>query len=273
LFVPANNRRLIEGAPRRGADALILDLEDAVAIESKPEARASLPGSIAQLAQQQVTTLIRVNADAMLSDDLAVAVQAGIAAIVVPKVEDRAVLLHVDALITAHEEARGLPSGSVRVIALIESPAALFRLADIAAGPRVAGLAFGSEDFALALGVPPTQASLTMPCQWIALAAAAHGIRAFGLPASLANYRDLDLLRVAANQARAFGIGGALCIHPAQVAVMNEAFSPSQQELEWAHAVLAAWRNAGESGVASLGGKMIDKPVVERARAMLANTD
>ncbi|REE07402.1 citrate lyase subunit beta/citryl-CoA lyase [Paraburkholderia sp. BL27I4N3] len=271
LFVPADNRRLIDGAPQRRADALILDLEDAVAVDRKAAARASLPAVISTWAQQHVTTLVRVNADsAALDDDLDAAVRSGTAAIVLPKVEDVGVLHQIDALISTREAQRGLAAGSVQVVALIESPAALFCLAQIAAGPRLCGLAFGSEDFALALGVPPTLASLTLPCQLIALAAAAYGIRAFGLPASLGNYGDLGLLRAAAHSARAFGMGGALCIHPAQVALANDAFSPSEQELQWARAVLAAWHEAGASGVVSLDGKMIDKPVVERAQAMLA---
>ena len=273
LFVPADNARRIDSAHSRGADALILDLEDAVPAAGKAAARAALPGAIAKLTALGATCTVRVNAeDAALREDLSAAVHAGLAAIVVPKVEHVAALHAVDALIADLERQRGLPPGRIGVIALIESPAALFLLEQIAAGPRVIGLALGSEDFSLALDVKPGPDSLTLPCQWIALAAAAHRLMAFGLPASLADFHDLDSYRASAQRARAFGMTGALCIHPAQLAIVNEAFSPSAAEIAWARAVMQVWLPVERcgAGVAALNGAMIDKPVAARAQAILS---
>jgi citrate lyase subunit beta/citryl-CoA lyase len=273
LFVPSNNARLINGAHKRAADALILDMEDAVPAAEKPAARAGLPVAIAQLSKHGATVLVRVNAERdALAEDLQAAVRAGLSAVVVPKVDGVAILHEVDALLAELESRRELTAGGIGVIALIESPAALFQLNAIAGGPRVLGLALGSEDFSLMLGVEPGPESLTLPCQWIALAAAAHRRMAFGLPTSLANFRDRASYANATERARAFGMTGALCIHPAQVPLVNAAFAPPQEDVAWAQAVMLAWDNAEQSGVgvATLDGAMIDKPVAERARAILA---
>ena len=273
LFIPANNLRVIEKAHIRGADALILDLEDAVPVADKPAARAGLPDVIRQLHAHGASLLVRINLGLdSLANDLEAAVQPGVSAIVVPKVEDADSLRAVADGIAALEQQRGLVAGSVGLLALIESPAALFRLTEICAVPRLRGIALGSEDFSLMLGVPPTAHCLTLPCQMLALAASAAGIKAFGLPESLANFRDLDAYRMSATTARAMGLSGALCIHPAQVTVVNEIFAPSAKDVAWANEVLAAWQIAQEKGVGvvALAGQMIDKPVVERAQGILA---
>jgi citrate lyase subunit beta/citryl-CoA lyase len=273
LFVPADNQKLIDGAHTRGADALILDLEDAVPSAGKPAARKGLAAVIETLVGQGMELLVRINAEPLEQDkDLAACVRPGVRALMVPKVESTEDLRALDLRIASYELLNDLEPRSIGVIALIESPAALFRLVDLAGMPRVLGLALGSEDFSLALGVAPTAACLTLPCQWLALAAAARGVRAFGLPTSLANFRDLDALSQAAALGRAFGLHGALCIHPAQVPVVNAAFAPSEAELAWAEAVDAAWQQAeaAGSGAVKLDGAMLDKPVVQRARRLLA---
>lgn len=271
LFVPAGNRRLLDGAHRRGADALILDLEDAVPAVDKAAARIALPGEIERLTALDMTLVVRLNAFDH-ADDISAAVRPGVTAVMVPKLESLAQLQVLAGLLDVAEAAEGLRPGAVAVIALIETPAALFQLAAIAAHPRVSALGLGSEDLALALGVPPTPACLTLPCQWLALAAAAHGKQAYGLPVSLADFQQLTALDEGAAQARAMGLHGTLCIHPAQVPVVNRAFAPSAAELAWARAVAAAWdvAEAKGEGAAQLNGAMLDKPVVERARRLLA---
>lgn len=271
LFVPANNPRLLAGAHRRGADLLILDLEDAVPLADKAAARADLPTQIERLAALQMSVAVRLNGFDQ-GDDVTAAVRPGVGAVMVPKLETVAQLQVLDGLISAAEIAQGMRPGAVTVIALIESPAALFQLEPIAAHPRIGALALGSEDLALALGVAPTPASLSLACQWLALAAAAHGKAAYGLPVSLADFQQLTALAEGAAQARSIGLHGSLCIHPAQVPVINQAFTPSAQELAWARAVQAAWETAAANGLgaAQLDGAMLDKPVVERARRVLA---
>lgn len=274
LFIPADQPRIIDKAHTRGADALILDLEDAVPAAAKPSARANLPEVIARLKTHGATILVRINQeDEYVDSDLQAAIRAGIDGIVAPKVEDAARLESLSSAIARLELQRGMPVGNIALLALLESPTALFQLPAICAAPRLLGIALGSEDFARALGTAPSRHALTLPCQWLALAAAAAGIRAFGLPDSLANFQDLDRYGATAHTAQAMGLHGALCIHPAQVAVINAAFSPSEQDIAWALAVTAAWENAHKAGlgVVSLNGAMIDKPVVERARRMLAH--
>ncbi|MFL9926213.1 CoA ester lyase [Herbaspirillum lusitanum] len=275
LFIPADNPRLIGKAHTRGADALILDLEDAVPLAAKPAARAQLPGVIAQLHARGASLLVRINQEPDSVDaDLQAAIRPGVAAIVVPKLEDAETLAALAQQIENLERQREIPPGSIGLLALIESPAALFRLPAICAAPRLLGIALGSEDFSRSLGTAPSPQSLTLPCQWLALAAAAAGIRAFGLPDSLANFQNLDGYRATARNAQAMGLRGALCIHPAQVAIINEVFSPSEQDVAWARSVLAAWEHARETGqgALALNGAMIDKPVVERALAILELT-
>lgn len=275
LFVPANNPKLLEGAHKRGADLLILDLEDSVPDADKPTARAQLPRHIERLSGQGMALAVRVNTEACEHDaDLQASIRPGVVALMVPKVEAVEQLECLDELMRVQERHLGLTEGAIGIVALIESPGALFRLESIAAYPRVIALALGSEDLALTMGVVPTPACLTLPCQWLALAAIAHGKKAYGLPVSLADFAQLQVLEQGATQARAMGLHGALCIHPAQVAVINQAFAPSGPELAWAMAVDVAWRDAEARGLgaAQLDGAMLDKPVVERARRLLAQT-
>jgi citrate lyase subunit beta/citryl-CoA lyase len=274
LFVPATaSEGLLAKVHLRGADAVIIDLEDAVSPGAKVAARERVPGIVQQLAGRGPDVLVRVNVQPALAEaELGATFGADVRAIVIPKVEDAGRLWVLSAQIAALEAAQDLPPGTVGMIAMIESPAALARLDDITAVPRVAGLALGSEDFSLALGVNPSPACLTLPCQMLALAAAAHGIGALGLPVSLADYDDLEGYAVAARQARAMGLTGALCVHPTQVPVLNTAFAVSERERAEAERVVAAWERggtAGGTGVVALDGRMIDLPVAQRARMLL----
>lgn len=274
LFVPANNAKIIEKAAGRGADALIVDLEDSIPPDGKTAARNGLKDVTAFLANQGARIIIRVNHDdELLAEDLRAACTPSVSAVMVPMVTGCGIVKKMAGILAELENERGLATGSVSILPLIESPQAVFRLEEIAAAPRVAALALGSEDFSLALGVPPSPACLTLPCQLVALAAAAHGIPAVGLPSSLAEFRDTETLRASALAARAMGMKGGLCIHPAQVGVCNDVFSPAKTETDWASALLSAWERddaARQKGVMNFGGKMVDKPVVDRARAVLA---
>jgi len=272
MFVPADAEGRIAKAHTRGADAIILDLEDAVPIEGKAAARQGLVAAAATLAGQGQDVLVRINAAWRLAHaDLEVAVNPDVRAIVAPKVEDAGALSVLSAMIGEWEAEQGLPVGKISLIALIESPLALSRLNEIAAVERVAGLALGSEDFSAVLGAPPSPQSLDLPCRMIALVAAARGQMALGTPISLAAFREADAYAEAARLGRAVGMTGALCIHPDQVAPLNAAFSPSEAELAAARKITAAWagRPPG-AAVLSLDGKMIDPPVVLQAERTLA---
>lgn len=268
LFVPADAEGRIARAAASDADAVILDLEDGVARERKDAGRAALGIAVRQVADAGKAVLVRINGgwrDAWA--DLDAAIIAGVSAIMVPKAEDAARMTVVAEMVAELSAARSL--GSVPLVALVESPAGILALPQIARAPRVAALAFGPEDFATAMGVPPIPEVLDLPCRQVALAAAAAGIAAFATPVSIAAFRDEAATEAAARAARAFGVGGALCIHPRQVAVANRTFRPDPAEMAQAQAIDDAWRAAGSAGVATLDGRMIDAPVAERAHRLL----
>lgn len=271
LFVPANAPKLLDKADQRGADAVILDLEDAVPAPAKAEARAGIAAWIDTLSARGAAVVVRVNAGWLdLVADLGAVVRPGLGAVLLPQVRDDMQPRAASAIIGELEARAGMASGQVGLIALVEHPATLAHLSTLAAIDRVVGLALGSEDYALALGTRPAPPALTLPCQHIAAATATRRLLAWGLPDTLANYTDLDAYGRACADARAIGMTGALCIHPAQVGMVNAAFAPAQAERNWAARVLAAWAvaQAAGRGVASVDGRMIDRPVVERAQAI-----
>ncbi|MFV3126789.1 HpcH/HpaI aldolase/citrate lyase family protein [Niveispirillum sp. KHB5.9] len=273
LFVPADDGVRRGKAAASGADAVILDLEDGVAPAAKPAARAGLEVAAAAVAAAGPAVVVRVNAGWLAAlEDLKAAIGPDVRAIMVPKVEDVARLTVLSAIIDELEAERGLPPGHTGLIVLVESPAGLAVAADLAACPRVIGLALGPEDFAVSMGVAPTPALLDLPSRQVALAAATRGLMALAVPLSIAQFRDVDACVAAAGRGAEYGVTGALCIHPNQVRAANQVFQPSAAELDLARRVLAAWDNAQAAGAAvtTLDGSMVDLPVVLRARALLA---
>lgn len=270
LFAAADDHARLGKIAGRGADAVILDLEDAVPPARKADARAGLPAVVDALAAQGCALVVRINAgwvDAMA--DLIAAVRPGVAAIMVPKVEDAARLTVVSRMvaeIAADARLQAMPG----LIALVESPAGIAELNAIAAVSGMTGLALGSEDFSLALGVPPARAALELPCRLLALAAAGRGLMALGLPVSIATIEDETAWAEGVRSGRAIGLTGALCIHPRQIAPANLGFAPTDAEVEQARRVLDAWNAAHGAGVIQLDGKMIDRPVVRAAQRVLA---
>lgn len=265
LFTPGDAPERLAHAPKRGADAVILDLEDAVAPGAKAQARAAAAGHVAALSAAGASVVVRINggwADAVA--DVQALAGAPIAAVMVPKVSSA---WRMRAVVDMVAEMMSLPG----VIALVESAEGVANAAEIAATPGVTAMAFGSEDFASDLGAPPTPEALDLPCRQLALAAASRGLPCFGLPAALANFTDLDVFEQAARRGRAFGMSGALCVHPSQVAVANRAFGSTAAERDRAQGIVSAWENRPDGdGVLSLDGRMIDAPVVAQARRVLA---
>jgi len=265
LFVPLADERFLARAHERGADALLLDLEDSVPPAQKAEARARLPEAARRLAVAGATVMVRVNNDAgLLADDLKAAVQARAAAVFLPKTES------ADQVKAASFLLDGCDAG---VVAMIESPAAVLEAPAIArAGGRLAGLAFGSEDYCGALGIASSAAMLDWPAQAVAVAARARGLAAFGLPGPVAEIADMDAYTRLLEKAKAMGFTGTLCVHPKQVAASNGVYSPSDAELALAREIVAAFDAAVKEGrgAFALHGRMIDAPVAEQARATLA---
>ncbi|WP_277601059.1 HpcH/HpaI aldolase/citrate lyase family protein [Nocardioides pantholopis] len=280
LFVPANRPERAAKAALAGADAVIVDLEDSVAPAARPAARAGLADAVAAIraARTGLHVLVRVNADADLAVDVDAAVAAGADGVLVPKVESPDRVGEVDALLDRAEDDHGVPPGRTEVQLLVETPRGLLAVADIAAaGARTVALMLGTEDLSAELEIDPAAPDFDL--RWahglVLCAARAHGLAPYGLLGTLANFRDLPALERDAQRSRAFGYVGALCIHPAQVPVLSEAFGPTPAEVEHARAVLAALAEAEQAGTAAvqLDGRMVDTPMAHRARRLLARAE
>ncbi|WP_027155864.1 CoA ester lyase [Mesorhizobium sp. WSM2561] len=274
LFVPAHVPRFVEKAHERGADGVILDLEDSVPQDRKDEARRQLPECVRKVGRKGASVLVRVNRGLRaLAADLDVAVAAGVDALVLPKVDSAEWVLEVANAITELEHERNLVPGRIRFLAQIETPAALQRLAAIAsAHPRMVAMALGPEDFSAAVGGTPEFDLLLAPNLAVLYAARAAGLVPLGFIGSIGEFSDISKLREATMYARRLGFAGALAIHPVQVAILNHAFSPGTGEIEWARRVVAAQKDAAGRGLwaFAIDGKMIDPPVVRRAHEILA---
>ncbi|MES0120239.1 CoA ester lyase [Mesorhizobium sp. C277A] len=273
LFVPAHVPRFVEAAHERGADGVILDLEDSVPQDQKDEARRQLSESVAKVARKGASVLVRVNRGLRaLAADLDAAAVAGVDALVLPKTDSAEWVSEIANAVSEFERERNLPLGRIQFLAQIETPGALQRLATIAsAHPRMVAMALGPEDFSAAIGGAPEFDLLLTPNLAVLFAARAAGLLPLGFIGSIGQFSDIDKLREAAAHARRLGFAGALAIHPTQVAIFNEAFSPSAQEVEWARAVVAAENDAADRGLSafSLDGRMVDPPVVRRAHEIL----
>ncbi|WP_245520750.1 MULTISPECIES: CoA ester lyase [unclassified Mesorhizobium] len=277
LFVPAHVSRFVGTAHERGADGVILDLEDSVPQDQKAESRRQLPESVAKVGRKGASVLVRVNRGLRaLAADLDAAVVAGVDALVLPKTDSAEWVAEIANAVLELEGERNLVQGRIRFLAQIETPAALQRLAAIAsAHPRMLAMALGPEDFSAAVGGTPEFDLLLTPNLSVLFAARAAGLLPLGFVGSIGEVTDTDKLRETAAHARRLGFAGALAIHPTQVAIFNEAFSPSAQEIKWARDVIAAENDAAARGLSafSLNGKMVDPPVVRRAHDTLALAD
>lgn len=267
LFLPATAQHLLAKAPERGADALVVDLEDSIPPERKPAARPMARAAVAELARRGATVLLRVNADpALWQQDLdGMPVQA-LAAVMLPKVE-------APGPIEALARALAALGGGLAppIAALVETPRGLLAARELAAHPALCALGFGAEDYAACLGVPASPAALSWPAQQVLTCAHAHGLQCWGLAASIAEVQDMVAFERSVLEARAMGFTGSVCIHPRQVPVVNRGFSPSAEERAWAARIVAAdaaARTAGQ-GAVLLDGRMVDKPIVDRARRWL----
>ena len=267
LYVPAHSERFIAKAHLRSADAIILDLEDAVPLSDKLRAREGLALSVGIVGQGGAKVFVRINAgeDSETADAFA-ATRAGAYGLVVPKVESPERLVALASLLEADTRQTG--RAPLPFIAILESPGAVLDARLIAKAPQVIALATGSEDLALSLGAVPSPDVLRFPKLLVHYAAKAEGKLSLGLLRSIADFTDLDAMAAAAAEAKAHGFDGATCIHPDAVAVLNAGFLPSEAEEAWAYRIIAqAERHAGAF---TLDGHMVDAPVIARAKAVVA---
>jgi citrate lyase subunit beta/citryl-CoA lyase len=250
LYVPAHSERFLAKAHERGADAIILDLEDAVPEADKDAARNGLAAAAKAVSRNGAKVFVRINAGERRRDDAAAAAQAS-----------------ATGLVLAKAELGELGDFALPVIAMLESPGAVLDARDYAKHAAVMGLLVGSEDLATALGATPTPEVLRTPKLLVHYAAKAEGKLSLGLLRSVADYADLPAIKAAGREARAHGFDGATCVHPSVVPVLNDAFSPDEAEIAWAERVVAASKSG--AGAFAVDGRMVDAPVIARARRIL----
>jgi len=281
LFVPADGGKKLHKALGCGADAVIVDLEDSIAPDRKAQARASAAAFVTEAAGQSARPFIcvRVNglATGLTDADLDAIVPTRPDAIMLPKAEGGAAIVHADAKLAAHEAINGLPDGHIKIVAMaIESAAGLF-LAGTLAGrsARLIGLSWGAEDLAAELGAETNrdpEGSYTSPyrlARTLCLMAAATA-EVPAIETIYMDYRNSDGLRRDSEDARRDGFTGRLAIHPLQVPIINEVFTPSAAALAQARAIVAAFAASPGVGVVGIEGVMYDRPHLVRAQRLIA---
>jgi len=274
LFVPASRPELFAKAFASAADALSFDLEDAVAPERKPQARSDLRALLETddaLASDK-TLIVRVNAidTPHFAADIDAVARNSVSLVNLPKPEHPDDVRAAAAALDAAERTNGVGK-PIGLLLNIESPRALRIAAELAsAHPRVAGLQLGLGDLFEPLGIARRETSAIQQAMF-ALRIAAGEAGVFAYDTAFANIKDADGFRVEAQMARAFGFIGKSCIHPSQIAIANDVFRPSDEDIAHAVRVAVAARDADANGVGAyvVDGRMIDAPFVERARVLV----
>lgn len=280
LFVPADSPKKLDKGLASGADALIVDLEDSVALDRKPAARASALAFIKQAAgaARRPLLLVRINdlGSGLADADLETVVAGRPDAVMLPKAEGGASVMHLDAKLAVHEAIHGLDDGCIKIVAIAtETAAALFAGGSYrGASRRLTGLTWGAEDLSADLGAETNRngtGDFTDPyrlARCLCLAAAASA-GAQAIDTVYVDFRNTDGLRREAEDARRDGFTAKMAIHPAQVDVINEVFTPSPEAVAKAQAIVDAFAANPASGVVGIGGVMYDRPHLTRAERLL----
>lgn len=274
LFLPSNNPNLMMNGSALEADTLIFDLEDAVAPDQKDAARDLLKSALKYLDFGRHEILVRINSldTPYWKADLRAIMNEKIDAIMPPKVSDAAYIQELDAEMTALEEEFGIAPGKVKILALLETAMGIENAYPIAcASKRMLGLFLGAEDLSADLRCPRTKGGeeIRYARGKIVSSARAAGIEVYDTP--FTDVRDLEGLEEDARYAKGLGFSGKACISPAHLSIVNRVFSPTEKEIQYALEVFSAIEEAKRQGkgAISLRGKMIDAPIVTRARLVL----
>ncbi|WP_174300932.1 CoA ester lyase [Caulobacter sp. S45] len=281
LFVPGDSERKLGKADASGADVLILDLEDSVAAKAKPAARALVAGFLDAHSRPRPSQLwVRINPldSGLALEDLIAIVPGRPDGVMIPKAGGPADVERLSHYLDALEAQHGVKAGAIRIVPVAtETPAAPFQLGDYAKAtlPRLAGLTWGAEDLATALGASTNldetgRWALTFRMVRSLTLLGARAARVQAIDTLYVDFRDEEGLRTSCQAARAEGFTGRLAIHPAQVAVINAAFRPSADEIDFARQVVAAFDAHPSAGTVSLDGRMLDIPHLKQARQVLA---
>lgn len=273
MFVPITREKFVNSAHQRGADAIILDLEDSVPEAEKDRARTLIHSAAKVVSVAGADVVVRINRPwHQAFRDIEAAVGPGVMALMCPKVESPEHIVVISELLDTFEVERDLPVGHTKLVALVETADAFFRLREIAkSSPRLVAMSLGAEDFALALAMEPIGETLQLAKQTMIIAARGAGILPLGFMGTVADFADLDAFRETIRRSRRFGFAGGTCVHPSQVGILNEGYGFSAEDVDRATRMVAAYNDAKAKGLGAVTfeGKMIDVPVVERAQNVL----
>jgi len=274
MYVPVNVDKYVDKAHTRGADCVQLDLEDSVPAHEKDHARTLVQKAAEKVRRGGADVVVRINRPIeMTVRDIEHCVSPLVNGLAITKCDSASHLRILDDLVTRLEEKQGMTPGSTRFVAMVETADAFFRIHEIAhAVGRTAAMNIGGEDFALEINMQPTGEGLFYPKQHMIIAAASAGVMPLGFIDSVAGFGDWERFRTMVRRSRDFGFMGAGCIHPGQVAIVNEEYKPTGDEVAYARKVVQLDQDAAASGRGSfaIDGKMIDVPVVVRAQRLIA---
>ncbi len=275
LFVPGNQERRIEKARSVPADALMLDLEDSVPPSEKDSARKMVAASINELALGGQEVFVRTNSlpTPYAVPDIKAVVTKGLRGLLLPKSESADDIYKADVLIADAEKKAGLEVGSIGLLALVETPKGIINAYEIAsASSRILGITFGAEDYALEMGINRTKEGAEIYYPRMVIALACHAANVLAIDCVYTDVRDSEGLIRETRLVGQMGFQGKLVIHPDQVGPVNQIFIPAEEEITHARRVVEVFEVAVAQGQAStsLDGKMIDAPVAERAKKLLA---
>lgn len=278
IFVPGNRANMLERARKFTADVVMVDLEDSVPPGEKTAARDLAKEWVPVLRREGQRVMVRVNSldTGLTRPELEAIVSPDLYGISLGKVDSTWNIRDVDRMLNAIEPVVGVEPGSTKIVAWTETASALIDARDIAnASPRVIALAFGAEDFTNDMGIErsDTGEEVLVPRSLVPVAARAANVASLDSPFVL--FQDPDALRADAKRARQMGYTGKFAIHPSQLDIINEVFSPSTEEIAYARRIMEAWEQAEAEGRGSLAmdGRMVDVPVVKRAQNLLAFAD
>ncbi len=279
LILPVHVPRFVEKAHLRGADAVLLDLEDAVPPAEKDRARELVRDAALLAGRGGADVLVRVNNDPrLLEADLESAIHPGLHGVFMPKVETARQVKELETLVAELETTRALAPGSVTLSLHVESPLGVLNLHEIAAAsPRTESMSMGVDDYCLELGVRPSEegTELFFAYSMLVNACRAYGVLPMGVLGSVADFSDLDGFGRAAERARKLGFTGGYCVHPGQVAVLNRVFCPTTEETEQARRIKDAFEKGLEDGLAAvnLDGRMVDTPIYKQAMRIVRRAE
>ena len=279
IFVPGNRPNMLEKALSFDADVIMVDLEDSVPPAEKVAARDMAKEWVPKLRRNGRTVMVRVNSldTGLTATEAAALAGPDLYGFSIGKTESVWDMREADRIVTVAESTVGLEPGAIKLIPWIENAKAVMACQEIAlASPRIVAIAFGAEDYhhtTWGFNAPTRAKKSNSPVPWRAVAARAAGVASLDSP--FVRFRDPEGLREDCRASRQMGYTGRFAIHPAQLEIVNETFSPSPDDVDYARQVVEAWSQAEAEGRGSvaLGGRMIDVPVLKRAQNLLSQAD